>query len=67
LLVVFWMRPEEEQPEEVQARPFPVPTSSAFVLTFCAVGLVILGVLPSTVLDLTSAFFDGVSQVALGL
>lgn len=67
VLVYFWMRPEEEQPEEVQGRSFPVPTSSAFVLTFCAVGLVILGVLPSTVLDLTSAFFDGVSRVALGM
>lgn len=66
VLVYFWMRSEEEQPEAVQSASFPVPTASAFVLTFCAVGIVILGVAPSTVLDLTSAFFDGVSAVALG-
>ena len=65
VLFVFFMRsPADEPSAETAANTrFPVPTASAAVLVFCAVALVVLGVLPG-LLEVTNSFF-AVDPVAL--
>ena len=58
VLFVFFMRsPEDESSAAaVSGMMFPVPWASAAVLVFCAVALLVLGVLPG-LLDVTASFF----------
>ncbi len=58
VLFVFFMRSSAEEPAaETAARTrFPIPRASAAVLVFCAIALVVLGVLPG-LLDVTASFF----------
>jgi NADH-quinone oxidoreductase subunit N len=65
VLVYFWMRSPEEAPAAVQSSSFPVTASSTIVLLFCAIGLLALGILPSGVLEITNAFFEAGSSMAL--
>ncbi|MEM1126983.1 MAG: NADH-quinone oxidoreductase subunit N [Bacteroidota bacterium] len=59
VLFVFWMRSPDEEPEAAPARDmtFAVPVPSAVVLALCAVLLVVLGILPGGLLEITADFF----------
>ncbi len=65
VLVYFWMRSPEEAPDPVQTSSFSVTAASSLVLLFCAIGLLALGILPSSVLEVTNAFFKAGGDVAL--
>src|SRR5690606_39058326 len=58
VLFVFFMRSPEEEPSAAKSSKMllPVPRASAAVLVFCAVALLVLGVVPG-LLDVTAAFF----------
>jgi NADH-quinone oxidoreductase subunit N len=64
VLVVFFMKAEEDVRVPVSDNKFAVPRSSAFVLVFCAAALLVLGVYPQ-LLDLTESFFSAASMAAL--
>ncbi|NNE68988.1 MAG: NADH-quinone oxidoreductase subunit N, partial [Rhodothermales bacterium] len=64
VLVVFFMKTEEDVRVPVSDSAFPVPMSSAVVLVFCAAALIILGVYPQ-LLELTESYFTSVAVAAL--
>lgn len=64
VLVVFFMKSEDDVRVPVSESAFPVPTSSAVVLIFCAAALLILGVYPQ-LLELTESYFTSVAVAAL--
>jgi NADH-quinone oxidoreductase subunit N len=64
VLVVFFMKSEDEVRVPVATNAFPVPTTSAVVLVVCAVALVVLGVYPQ-LLELTESYFSAVSVAAI--
>ena len=64
VLVVFFMKTEDEVRVPVATNAFPVPMSSAVVLIACAAALVVLGVYPQ-LLELTESYFSAVSVATL--
>lgn len=66
VLVVFWMRDPTEEPPEVRAQDFPVSNITRAVLIVCAGGLVLFGVLPGDIIDLTRGFFDEAGLILAG-
>ena len=64
VLVVFFMKSEEEVRVPVASNAFPVPTSSAVTLVICALGLLALGVYPQ-LLELTESYFASAVITAL--
>ncbi|MFT5144242.1 MAG: NADH-quinone oxidoreductase subunit N [Rhodothermales bacterium] len=64
VLVVFFMKAEDDVRVPVADNEFAVPRSSAFVLVFCAAALLVLGVYPQ-LLDLTESFFSAAAMAAL--
>ena len=64
VMVVMWMTSADEAPANAQ-RPFPVGAVTAAVLSFCAVSLLILGVLPSGLIDVTAWAFPTEAVVAI--
>lgn len=65
VLVVFFMRDESEQPKPVREAAFPVPGVMAAVLVGCAAGLLLFGVFPGPVLELTQGLFGAGSSLAV--
>ncbi|RMF59012.1 MAG: NADH-quinone oxidoreductase subunit N [Bacteroidetes bacterium] len=64
VLYVFWMKSPDEEPEPVRQAAFPVPRVAAAVLVFCAVLVLVLGVVPG-LLDVTGAYFEGAAAMAV--
>jgi NADH-quinone oxidoreductase subunit N len=64
VLVVFFMKSEDEVRVPVSDKPFPVPVSSAAVLVVCAALLLALGVYPQ-LLDLTASYFQSGAMASL--
>lgn len=64
VLVVMWMQSPEEGPANAQ-QPFPVARATGIVVALCAVALLVLGVLPAHVIDVTTAAFPGEAAAAL--
>lgn len=62
VLVVMWMTSPDEAPDNARLE-FPVARATAIVVTICAVALLVLGILPAGVIDVTAAAF-GVDAVA---
>ena len=58
VLVVLWMRDPAEQPERARASLFPVSPITRIVLVVCAVGLLVFGIAPGGVIELTQGFFQ---------
>ena len=56
VLVTMWMRSPDEAPDNAR-QPFPVGTATAVVVTVCAVALLVLGILPAGLIDVTAAAF----------
>ena len=56
VLVTMWMRSPDEAPDNAR-QPFPVGTATAIVVTVCAVALLVLGILPAGLIDVTAAAF----------
>lgn len=69
VLVAFWMTSEDDTPEAARRAAFPVTTGTVVILGLCAVGLLVLGVLPGGVLGTAESFFSvaeaTVTQAAL--
>jgi NADH-quinone oxidoreductase subunit N len=57
VLVVFWMRDPADAPVAARDAAFPVTTGTRAVLVACAVGLLLFGVFPGLVLDVTQGVF----------
>ncbi|NNF58269.1 MAG: NADH-quinone oxidoreductase subunit N, partial [Rhodothermaceae bacterium] len=55
VLVAFWMRSPDEEPEAVQREGFAVSMGVQVVLVACAVGLLVLGLVPGIVTELAGA------------
>ncbi|MBO6576621.1 MAG: NADH-quinone oxidoreductase subunit N [Rhodothermales bacterium] len=64
VLVVFFMRSEDEVRVPVANNAFPVPRSAAAVLIFCAAALLVLGVYPQ-LLELTESYFASTAVASL--
>ncbi|WP_420457335.1 NADH-quinone oxidoreductase subunit N [Rubrivirga sp.] len=64
VLVVMWMQSPDEAPDNAR-QPFPVARATGIVVAACAVALLVLGILPAGVIDVTAAAFapDAVVQV----
>ncbi len=62
VLVVFFMKSEDEVRVPVSDHSFPVPASSAAVIVFCAAMLLVLGVYPQ-LMDLTASYFESAVAV----
>ncbi|MBQ89792.1 MAG: NADH-quinone oxidoreductase subunit N [Acidimicrobiaceae bacterium] len=56
VLVVMWMKSPDEAPANAQ-QPFPVGRATAAVVAVCALALLVLGVLPGHVIDVTTATY----------
>ncbi|WP_412062716.1 NADH-quinone oxidoreductase subunit N [Rubrivirga sp. IMCC45206] len=56
VLVVMWMKSPDEAPANAQ-QPFPVGRATAAVVAVCALALLVLGILPGHVIDLTTATY----------
>jgi NADH:ubiquinone oxidoreductase subunit 2 (subunit N) len=54
---VLWMRDPADAPAAVREAPFPVTTGTRAVLVACAVGLLVFGIFPGVVLDVTQGVF----------
>ena len=65
VLVTMWMRSPDEAPANA-AGPFPVGTATMAVVAACAIALLVLGILPTGVIEATTAAFgpDAVATVA---
>ena len=66
VLVAFWMQAPEDGPAQAREAQFPVSGATAAVLVLCAVGLLLFGVLPGPVLEVTQSFFVPPAGVAFG-
>lgn len=66
VLYVFWMKTSDETPDALVASrsTFHVPVSSAVVIAFCALALLVLGVYPG-IMDVTARLFGDASSLAL--
>ncbi|MFT4606309.1 MAG: NADH-quinone oxidoreductase subunit N [Rhodothermales bacterium] len=64
VIVVFFMKSEDEVRVPVATNAFPVPITSAAVLVVCAAALVVLGVYPQ-LLELTESYFTAMSVATL--
>ncbi|MEM0962980.1 MAG: NADH-quinone oxidoreductase subunit N, partial [Bacteroidota bacterium] len=64
VLVVMWMKSPDEAPDNAR-QPFPVGTATAVVVAFCAVALLILGILPAGLIEATGAAFSASGPVAV--
>jgi len=64
VLVVMWMTSADEAPANAQ-KPFPVATATGAVVALCAVALLVLGVLPAHVIDVTTAAFPAEAAAVL--
>ncbi len=66
VLVVMWMTSAGRGAGERAAGPFPVARATAVVVAACAIALLVLGIVPAHVIDVTAAAF-GVDAVATTL
>jgi NADH-quinone oxidoreductase subunit N len=57
VLVAFWMKDPADQSQQVRQAAFPVSPVTKVVLIVCAVGLLVFGIVPGGVMELTEALF----------
>ena len=65
VLVAFWMRSPDEEPEAVQREGFAVSMGVQVVLVACAVGLLVLGLVPGLVMEFAGVLFAAPDAAAL--
>jgi NADH-quinone oxidoreductase subunit N len=65
VLVAFWMRDPADRPERARASSFPTSPITATVLVVCAVALLVFGVFPGPIIEITNAFFDPAAPLAI--
>ena len=58
VLVVMWMKAPEEAPDNAR-QPFPVTKATAAVVGLCALALLVLGIVPGELIEMTAHAFGG--------
>ena len=66
VLVVMWMRSEDEAPQEARGALALSPATSA-VLGVCAIVLLLLGVVPGGLIEAVQSYFAGTAVLSAGL
>ncbi len=65
VLVVMWMKSSEDAPEAARSAAFLPSTATMSVVAVCALGLLLLGIVPGHVISLARTAVEGAAALAV--